>query len=51
MFAGDIKFLQLMIGIKTGNASYPCPFFTGEPPAKSECVSVVFALLEMSKKT
>ena len=23
---GDIQYLQLSIGIKTGNASYPCPF-------------------------
>ena len=25
-YAGDIKFIQLLIGIKTGFASYPCPW-------------------------
>lgn len=26
MLAGDLKFLQLYLGIKTGNATYPCPW-------------------------
>lgn len=26
IFAGDLKFIQLMMGIKTGNAMYPCPW-------------------------
>ena len=25
-FAGDLKFLQLLYGIKTGNAKYECPW-------------------------
>ena len=26
LFAGDLKFIQLLLGIKTGNAMYPCPW-------------------------
>ena len=25
-YTGDLKFIQLLLGIKTGNASYPCPW-------------------------
>ena len=26
VYTGDLQFIQLLIGIKTGNASYPCPW-------------------------
>ena len=26
IFTGDIQFLQLLLGIKTGNCAYPCPW-------------------------
>ena len=41
---GDLQYLQLSVGIKTGNATYPCPFcywrMTGEnrDAADAECV-------------
>ena len=42
-YTGDLKFIQLLIGIKTGNASYPCPWcnwrMTGQlrDPVESYC--------------
>ena len=26
LYTGDLKFIQLLLGIKTGYASYPCPW-------------------------
>ena len=47
---GDLQFLQLSIGIKTGNAAYPCPFcnwrMTGE---HRDAVDAVCATRDIKK--